>query len=206
MRPRLHSITSLRFFAALHVVLFHMRVIGILSGGPWWYQNFASIGYVGVNFFFVLSGFILVYTYEGPELNARNFWWARFARIYPAYLLSLIVAAPFFLFALRHLDLPFYAWTKQHTFWACTLTLSLLQAWAPEAALTWNSVCWSLSVEAFFYFSCYAPENLPQPVWLWACSRCGWSVFLSLSAMYFSIRTESTRSIPLKPLSSGRTF
>jgi peptidoglycan/LPS O-acetylase OafA/YrhL len=152
MRPRLHAITSLRFFAALLVVLFHMRVIGILSGGPWWYQNFAGIGYVGVNFFFVLSGFILVYTYDGPELSPRNFWWARFARIYPAYLLSLIVAAPFFFFALRHLDLPFYVWSKQHTFWACTLTLSLLQAWAPQAALTWNSVCWSLSVESFFYF------------------------------------------------------
>lgn len=151
MRPRLHAITSLRFFAALHVVLFHMRVVGILPGGPWWYQNFASIGYVGVNFFFVLSGFILVYTYEGSELKARNFWWARFARIYPAYLLSLIVAAPFFFFALRHLDLPFYVWSAQHTFWACTLTLSLLQAWAPQGALTWNSVSWSLSVEAFFY-------------------------------------------------------
>ena len=152
MRPRLPAITTLRFFAALHVVLFHMRVIGILPGGPWWYQNFAGIGYVGVNFFFVLSGFILVYTYEGPQLNPRNFWWARFARIYPAYLLSLIVAAPFFFFALRHLDLPFYVWSKQHTFWACTLTVSLLQAWAPQAALTWNSVCWSLSVESFFYF------------------------------------------------------
>jgi peptidoglycan/LPS O-acetylase OafA/YrhL len=152
MRPRLHAITSLRFFAALHVVLFHLQVIGIGPGGAWWYQNFAGIGYVGVNFFFVLSGFILVYTYDGPDLSPRNFWWARFARIYPAYLLSLIVAAPFFFFALRHLDLPFYAWSKQHTFWACTLTLSLLQAWAPQAALTWNPVCWSLSVESFFYF------------------------------------------------------
>ena len=94
MRPRLHALTTLRFFAALHVVLFHMRVIGILPGGPWWYQNFASIGFVGVNFFFVLSGFILVYTYDGPSLNVRRFWWARFARIYPAYILSLIVAAP----------------------------------------------------------------------------------------------------------------
>ena len=151
MRPRLHALTTLRFFAALHVVLFHMRVVGILPGGPWWYQNFAGIGYVGVNFFFVLSGFILVYTYEGPELNVRKFWWARFARIYPAYVLSLIVAAPFFFFAVRNLDLPFFAWSKQHLFAACLLTLSLLQSWVPQAALTWNSVCWSLSVEAFFY-------------------------------------------------------
>jgi len=152
MRPRLHALTTLRFFAALHVVLFHMRVIGILPGGPWWFHNFASIGFVGVNFFFVLSGFILVYTYDGPDLNVRKFWWARFARIYPAYILSLVVAAPFFFFAVRHLDLPIFAWSKQHLVLACVLTLSLLQSWVPHAALTWNSVCWSLSVEAFFYF------------------------------------------------------
>jgi peptidoglycan/LPS O-acetylase OafA/YrhL len=151
MRPRLNALTTLRFFAALHVVLFHMRVVGILPGGPWWYQNFASIGYVGVNFFFVLSGFILVYTYEGTAFSPRKFWWARFARIYPAYVLSLIVAAPFFFFAVRHLDLPFFAWSKQHLLAACLLTIVLLQSWIPQAALTWNSVCWSLSVEAFFY-------------------------------------------------------
>src|SRR5579859_1440768 len=152
MRPRLNALTTLRFFAALHVVLFHMRVVGILPGGPWWYQNFASIGFVGVNFFFVLSGFILVYTYDGPALSPTNFWRARFARIYPAYLLSLLAAAPFFFFAVRHLDLPFFAWSKQHLVLACALTLGLLQSWIPQAALTWNSVCWSLSVEAFFYF------------------------------------------------------
>ncbi len=43
MRPRLNALTTLRFFAALHVVLFHMRVVGILPGGSWWYQQFASI-------------------------------------------------------------------------------------------------------------------------------------------------------------------
>src|SRR5215813_4198319 len=151
MRPRLNALTTLRFFAALHVVLFHMRVVGILPGGPWWYQNFAGIGYVGVNFFFVLSGFILVYTYEGSAFSVQEFWWARFARIYPAYVLSLVLAAPFFFFAVRHLDLPFFAWSKQHLLAACLLTIVLLQSWIPQAALTWNSVCWSLSVEAFFY-------------------------------------------------------
>jgi peptidoglycan/LPS O-acetylase OafA/YrhL len=151
IRLRLDALTSLRFFAALHVVLFHLRVTRILDGGPWWYQNFASIGYVGVNFFFVLSGFILVYTYAGPSLEARKFWQARFARIYPAYIVSLIVSAPFFFFAVRHLNLPFFAWSKDHLVLASILTVCLLQSWLPQAALTWNSVCWSLSVEAFFY-------------------------------------------------------
>jgi peptidoglycan/LPS O-acetylase OafA/YrhL len=150
-RPRLEGLTTLRFFAALHVILFHLKVEGILTGGPWWYQNFAGIGYIGVNFFFVLSGFILVYTYAAADLDPRQFWHARLARIYPAYLFSLAITAPSFLFAVRHLDLPFFAWSQRHLALAAILTVGLLQAWIPQGALTWNPVCWSLSVEAFFY-------------------------------------------------------
>lgn len=36
-RPRLDGLTTLRFFAAFHVILFHLKVQGILTGGPWWY-------------------------------------------------------------------------------------------------------------------------------------------------------------------------
>src|SRR5215471_9304519 len=128
-RRRLDGLTTLRFLAALHVILFHLKVEGLFSGGPWWYQNFAGIGYVGVNFFFVLSGFILVYTYAGIDLDTRRFWRARFARIYPAYVLSLALTAPFFLSALRHLNLPFYAWSERHLGLAAILTLCLLQSW-----------------------------------------------------------------------------
>lgn len=153
--PPLTALTSLRFFAALVVVLFHLRVMHILDGGPWWYQNFASIGYVGVNCFFVLSGFILVYTYgrtaAGAGVDARRFWRTRFARIYPAYLLSLLVTAPYFFHAVGHLDVPYLAWSQRHLTAACILTLGLVQAWIPQGALTWNAVCWSLSAEAFFY-------------------------------------------------------
>jgi peptidoglycan/LPS O-acetylase OafA/YrhL len=149
--PRLEALTTLRFFAALHVVIFHLQVEGILTGGTWWYRNLAGIGYAGVDFFFVLSGFILVYTYGGPALDSRRFWQARFARIYPAYLVSLVVAAPFFFQAVQTNYIPFFAWSQHHLAWACILTLTLLQSWNPQAALAWNPVCWSLSVEAFFY-------------------------------------------------------
>jgi len=165
-RPRLEGLTTLRFLAALHVILFHLKVEGILAGGPWWYQNFAGIGYIGVNFFFVLSGFILVYTYSQNNLGRGRFWWARFARVYPAYIVSLAVTAPFFLFALRHLSLPFFAWSERHFTLATLATLFLLQAWIPQGALTWNPVCWSLSVEAFFYslfpFLLRSVKSLPR--------------------------------------------
>lgn len=160
VRPRLEGLTTLRFLAAFHVILFHLKVQGILTGGPWWFQNFAGIGYIGVNFFFVLSGFILVYTYASKDLNPRRFWRARFARIYPAYVLSLAVTAPGFLFALQHLNLPFYVWSQRHFTLAALSTLLLLQAWIPQGALTWNPVCWSLSVEGFFY--CLFPFLLPR--------------------------------------------
>ena len=193
MRPRLNALTTLRFFAALHVVLFHVRVVGILPGGPWWYQNFASIGFVGVNFFFVLSGFILVYTYDGPQLDAPKFWRARFARIYPAYALSLVVAAPFFLFAVRHLDLPFFAWSKAHFLSACMLTLALLQSWVPQVALTWNSVCWSLSVEAFFYFVfpfflLHSSKLSAKSLLLWLVAF--WLISISLSSSYIHFHPD----------------
>lgn len=150
VRPRLPAITSLRFFAAFHVALFHMKEIGVLRG-PGWLTAFAGIGYVGVSFFFVLSGFILVYTYEGRSIELRNFWQTRFARIYPAYIFSLLLTFPFFYFGALKMHVPFFAFATDHFLLTSGLVLLLLQAWIPAAALAWNPVAWSLSVEAFFY-------------------------------------------------------
>jgi peptidoglycan/LPS O-acetylase OafA/YrhL len=152
-RPRLPGLTSLRFFAAFHVVMFHLYSMHILEGAGM-YRRLASIGYVGVSLFFVLSGFILVYTYAGREWTKGEFWRARFARIYPAYLFSLVVTAPSFFYVcikLKDMDIPFFAWFKTHLVLSATLVPPLLQAWVPNAALAWNPPAWSLSVEAFFY-------------------------------------------------------
>jgi peptidoglycan/LPS O-acetylase OafA/YrhL len=150
-RPRLPALTSLRFFAALHVVFFHFLAFKILTSQGWWLGQISSIGYVGVSFFFVLSGFILVYTYAGRDISVRAFWRARFARIYPAFAFSLLVTAPFFFFAVLMLKVPFFAWSSAHLKLVAILVPLLLQAWVPLAALAWNSVAWSLSDEAFFY-------------------------------------------------------
>jgi len=138
-RPRLPALTSLRFFAAFHVVIFHFQAMQTFIG-PVWFQKLSSIGYVGVSFFFVLSGFILVYTYAGRPMVLKNFWRARFARIYPAYAFSLLVTAPFFFYAVLTMNFPFFVWAKTHLKLASALVLSLLHAWVPPAALTWNAV------------------------------------------------------------------
>jgi peptidoglycan/LPS O-acetylase OafA/YrhL len=137
VRPRLPAITSLRFFAAFHVALFHINEMGAITG-PHWFKSFSAIGYVGVSFFFVLSGFILVYTYAGRGINLRDFWQTRFARIYPAYLFSLLLSFPFFYFGALKMHVPFFAFSEQHFALASVLVLLLLQSWIPAAALSWN--------------------------------------------------------------------
>lgn len=149
MTPQIKVLTTLRFFAAFHVVLFHAVVLGFWTGGPYWGRQFAAMGSTGVTCFFVLSGFILVYTYGSDPLRLGRFWQARFARIYPAYFLVLLLTAPFFF--TDPANMPFYEWSKHHLAAASILAITMLQAWVPRAALTWNPVCWSLSVEAFFY-------------------------------------------------------
>ena len=101
--------------------------------------------------FFVLSGFILTHTYTDYKIDKAGFWRARFARIYPLYLFSLLVCAPPF-FRLLSSTNPFGEWFRQHTALTIALAITLLQAWVPPAALAWNYVAWSLSAELFFYF------------------------------------------------------
>lgn len=190
-RPRLPAITSLRFFAALHVALFHMNEMGVLTG-PRWLKSFAGIGYVGVSFFFVLSGFILVYTYAGRRLKVDDFWQARFARIYPAYLFSLLISLPFFYFGTFRMHVPFFAFAEQHFVLSSALVLLLLQAWVPAAALLWNPVAWSLSVEAFFYaifpFALARYSKLSRTAWLLLILGC-WIAGLAVSGGYLLSRS-----------------
>lgn len=189
-RPRLPAITSLRFFAAFHVALFHMKEMGVITN-PEWLKSFAGIGYVGVSFFFVLSGFILVYTYAGRTLELRNFWQARFARIYPAYLFSLVLMFPFFYYGALKMHVPFFAFAEQHFVLSSVLVLTLLQAWVPPAALAWNAVAWSLSVEAFFYaifpFALPKYSKLSRTVLLAIIPAC-WVAGMAVSIAFLALR------------------
>ena len=150
-RPHLAVLTSARFFAAFHVVLFHLWALRGLTRAPWWFQRFSSIGYVALSFFFVLSGFILVYTYAGKAFDLRQFWRARLARLYPVYLFSLLIAAPFFFYVVLKFNISEFAWFRNHLGLTVALVLAMLQAWVPQAALGWNGVSWAVSVEIFFY-------------------------------------------------------
>jgi peptidoglycan/LPS O-acetylase OafA/YrhL len=97
---------------------------------------------LAVALFFLLSGFILAYSYENKIAEGKSrgsFWKARFARIYPVYLLSLLLALPFQPGLSKGVALP---------------VLAMVQAWnpwRPDLTGAWNYPAWSLSVEMFFY-------------------------------------------------------
>jgi peptidoglycan/LPS O-acetylase OafA/YrhL len=145
-------LTTLRFFAAMEVVLFHFNMLeggeraALPLNGLW------SGGYEAVSFFFILSGFVLVYALVDRRTgqlvgSRRSFWRARIGRIAPGYLLGLLVALPILLQAVFVTGVV----TLQRFVGGAILTPLALQAWWPPVAAVWNFPGWSLSVEAFFY-------------------------------------------------------
>lgn len=151
-RPSLKALTGVRFLAALHVVAFHYFP---REGTPEWFQRFLEGGPSSVTLFFILSGFILAYSYLGAgetvRVEPRAFWAARFARVYPVYVLGLVLMTPPLLDFLIRAAGGF----TQEVLWKLSSTgaavFTLTQAWAPPVACVWNCPGWSLSVEAFFY-------------------------------------------------------
>lgn len=87
----INTLTSLRFIFALMVFGAHCYTID-----KFFDTHFFKEGFVGVSFFFVLSGFIIAYNYQKRfsenKITKRAFWVARIARIYPLHRLTLFIA------------------------------------------------------------------------------------------------------------------
>jgi peptidoglycan/LPS O-acetylase OafA/YrhL len=148
-RPALKALTGLRFLAAFHVVIFHCAAWSSWSA-PAVVVNVAGAGFVSVSLFFVLSGFILAYTYAKPEgFDARplQFYAARLSRIYPVYVLGLLAAAPFFVSSRMQDGGPGF----DRLVVEALAVLLLVQSYAPDLAFAWNPPAWSLSAEMSFY-------------------------------------------------------
>jgi peptidoglycan/LPS O-acetylase OafA/YrhL len=183
-------LTGLRFIAALQVLVFHGTA---WERWPGWVgiRNIAGAGHVAVSLFFVLSGFILTYVHAGPgapPMARRSFYQHRFARIYPAYALSLAVIAPLFFHHTGRTE------GAAATIAQALAVLFLLQACIPPFALAWNAPAWSLSDEAFFYalFPLLAPRicraSRAQAV---ALGCAAYAVAMLLPAIYLVIAPDA---------------
>jgi peptidoglycan/LPS O-acetylase OafA/YrhL len=187
-RPELLELTSLRAFAALHVVLFHsLFLLGEAARAlPGWLLAVVGKGFVSVSFFFILSGFVLAYAScdrtAGFQAERRSFWGARVARIYPLYLLGFLMDVPRAVSYFLGTNTPLVGTLKALVSGGAYLTL--VQSWLPPVASAWNAPGWSLSNEAFFYllfpFLAGAVWRLrPARLWPLLAACCGASVLLA---------------------------
>lgn len=149
----LKPLTSLRFIFAYMVFSGHLGGLFLNYNESFLTDTFArnismNEGYLGVSFFFILSGFILSYKYKDAflkkEIRFKDFILSRFFRIYPLHLVTFGFA--FFL--------SFYGKLGELSFWlkACA-NLFLVQSFIPLKSyfFSFNGVSWSISNEMFFY-------------------------------------------------------
>lgn len=143
-------LTGVRFFAALAVVVFHLReaISHLLTEVPL-VRALLSAGHLAVPFFFILSGFILSHVYFPTYRPADHgrFMWLRFARLWPVHL---VTTAGMVLLALvwiawkgrnPHTDQPFSLLVPD---------LLMVRSWYDQV-LVWNIPSWSIQIEWFAY-------------------------------------------------------
>jgi peptidoglycan/LPS O-acetylase OafA/YrhL len=154
-----YPLTSVRFFAA-SLVLFHHSVrvfLPVFSGRnvhgvPENMAGTLALAFpVSASFFFFLSGYVLsfVYLHNVQAFDKRAFFAARFARLYPLYVVVLILDTPELLRSeVRRYGLKI-GLTKTAEIFAANV--AMVQVWNPSRLLRINLPSWSLCGEVFFY-------------------------------------------------------
>jgi peptidoglycan/LPS O-acetylase OafA/YrhL len=183
---RLNALTGLRCFAAVNIVFFHFS-------NPQWFGWFAPVvnaGYASVSYFILLSGFVLAYNYAGRAragtLDRVRFWKARFTRLYPIYLLSLLLAW-------RMVAVEYGAHTHGMFWTGMALTPLLLQGWIPPVATFLNTPAWTMSAESFYYliFPWLAKTKRPAEVWRCLVQLAGvWVLGMIPGALYIAFNPD----------------
>ena len=164
-------LTSLRFFAAIWVVLFHYWQHLAGPAAP----AVVEKGYLGVELFFTLSGFILCHVYLSSVGDGRfkygSFLWARLARVYPLHLATLAgmgLMAGVGLLAGFQVDPNILSWRS------LSANLTLTQAWGLAPVAAWNHPSWSISAEWFAY--------LTFPLFAWAALKMRQRPYMAMGA------------------------
>ena len=151
MKDQIKPLTSLRFFFCLMVFFCHINFLNnsenlfLLTIS----KNIFSEGYIGVSFFFILSGFILSYNYldkfRSNQITHKVFFISRFSRIYPLYILTFLISLPLVIKTILSNPFEYFILSIIH--------LSLLQSFIPLIGVyfNFNSPSWSISDEMFFY-------------------------------------------------------
>ncbi len=159
-------LTAMRGLAALWVMLFHIDVslffrdMGALVSRD--ATGIISKGYLWVDFFFILSGFIIAYVYaealaspeKGRARRILDYLWARFARLYPLHLLCLgLVVIIALTYPLCLPDVKDGSWQTFMAWRAIPSNLLMTHAMNQHVYLSWDIVSWSIGAEWWTYFA-----------------------------------------------------
>jgi peptidoglycan/LPS O-acetylase OafA/YrhL len=192
------QLNALRGLAALVVVCYHVH-LKFLRQGEGSFLFLFDRGYLAVDLFFILSGFVLMYVYgkhaSWAKLNLHSYFsfiTKRSARIFPVHWLLLffylgvecVKCLPFILKHLKGNDLPFYEGKNIYTFMT---NFFLVQNWGLHNGFTWNVPAWSISAEWFVYLM--APVIMIGLNWFksgWK-PLLGWLGFYGLMALFFQM-------------------
>ena len=157
---RFYLLDFFRGIAAIAIVIFHYKIFYIeavslnsyvATEQPLYSVLFLAYehGWIAVQFFFTLSGFIFFNLYRTKileeKISFKNFFILRFSRLYPLHLLMLILVGLFGLFKVEAFGLPNY--DIKHLL----LNLFLIQTWGFENGPSFNDPAWSISVEILMY-------------------------------------------------------
>lgn len=172
MKKRFEALDAFRGICALSVVVFHMHLTGSITE-----LSFFRGSAIFVEFFFVLSGFVLAHGYAYKEnLKFFTFMKFRFFRLYPLHLFMFFVMFTLEIGKLLAYkyggfvfnNLPF---TNSFAIQEIIPNLLLIQSWTPYTdPLTFNFPSWSISIEfymyALFFGSIVACSKNKVVVWL----------------------------------------
>lgn len=143
----IRSLQAGRGIAALAVAVYHTYLILYQKTGVPQFSGVAQFGYLGVPFFFVLSGFIIALAHHrdiGRPVALREYAFKRFVRVYPLYwFFSIFYVAA----AAMGLGDPDFSWAPAHL-----LEDVLLVHFTPDFASPPLKVAWTLFFEIQFYF------------------------------------------------------
>ena len=137
-------LTSIRMLFAVFVFLSHLSFLDNSNTYSKMFNNIFSEGFLGVSFFFILSGFILTYNYDSrfskKSISKKSFYIARFARIYPMHFVTMIIA----------FILSFIVGNNDNYLLQNSL---LIQSFYnnKDIFFSLNAPSWSISDEMFFY-------------------------------------------------------
>lgn len=192
---RLHALDALRGAAALAVVFWHWQHFGGIGSTPLAFERhlqpqygifriFYDHGWLAVDLFFSLSGFIFLWLYRrsisAGQITAARFFVLRFSRLYPLHIVTLLfVTIGQLAYISMHGSKYIYGNTDASHF---ALNLFLISSIGLENGYSFNGPIWSVSVESLLYvgFFILCRAKLTKPVILLFISAIGFGLIYKL--------------------------